>query len=1384
MKKALSLFLAFMMIFGIAAVGISEAPRSHAETAQSTFLENDFYYTVSDGKATVVDYADTLSTDGIIIPETLGGYPVTAIGKEAFRGCRCTSIKISATVTEIDNEAFAYDMPNLEAYYVDEANSVFSGDEYGVLYSKISGYTAIFAYPKNSSAKIYETKIDIGKYVLPFAFTEVKNLEEVYTRGPSNSRVENYAFYGAVDLKKVFIDDCVFVGEKAFANCEKLADINLDYDIKRIEPDAFENTALIKDKSKYDEDGVLILYDKYIVATLPEYDRESYSVGENIKAIAAGAFMWESLEEVCFYYGAPYMQSNPFYRCPNLKTFRISGGGKLSVDDNGVLRYNKYIVAYPNGRYETCYVMPSDTTQVYAYAFYNSPVQNFYIPSTVTKLDICALGADTVKNIYFGSNETKWATANLLDGDCADLPNAVDSATVHFNSYSAESHAVITKTNEKASCICGCETELDVSDGVYFENGFAYRIVNGKAEIVSCPDYITGEMVVPETIGGFTVSSIAGQAFALCKCTSISIPSGVESIAKSSGLWNEQPSGKTSIVSHITVSEDNNYYASEDGVLYNKDKTVLLLYPDCKSGNEFTVPEGVETIASDSFRDCPMLETLTIGGTVKTIEANACRNLFNLTTLNIESGVEYIGDHAFADSDLKNINLASGIKYIGRDVFEGCYLALFNDNYTNGVIELGEYITLVKDDSGKTEYTVPDGTTVIAAGAFKWSKTQKITIPASVVTIGEGAFTACPSLVEISVSEDNPYFCTDENGVLYNKDKTKLIAYPAGNKQACFFVPDSVTEIVPYAMDYNSILSNKYIPSSVSKIGKNALGTNSDMIIRYQSDAASFEQIDFAGETKYREFIINLVEENFDAPLDVEHKSVITVTDPTCTEKGVEAIACECGYVHKNYTPANGHKESSVDIIIKPATCTERSIYYRDCLVCGERAVTIYGLALGHKYDKITTPATCEQSGSTLYDCTRCDYSYTKSIAPKGHTFGKWEYDSGDKFSGICSLCNTAFKSINVSIMLDKTSIGIFTGDEEIITAEVTENLSDTLVFVSSDESVATVDANGTVKAVAPGTATITAMLSGTEISTACTVTVSAKSYPVDWMVGEDVYTVTTVAENGVIMPPEPPVMEGHEFVGWSPEIPDKMPSQGLAFTAVFNKVSKAENFDVSAIYAPDAFNEPVSLDVKEVEGDREPGGIYMVDGEYYVQVGLYNIKTVNENSEVVQPNEGYKVTIRLALPEAYADRKDFVVYHRFVDGRREQLSTKNGTLKVENGYLIFDVTQFSEFELFVEADKVTPSIKITSLPDKTVYACGEEIDLTGIRVVYTNSDGEKKVVSNIRHLSVSGYNSKEVGTQTVTVKYANCSDTFEVTVRYTFWQWIIKILTFGFFKF
>ena len=65
-------------------------------------------------------------------------------------------------------------------------------------------------------------------------------------------------------------------------------------------------------------------------------------------------------------------------------------------------------------------------------------------------------------------------------------------------------------------------------------------------------------------------------------------------------------------------------------------------------------------------------------------------------------------------------------------------------------------------------------------------------------SIGEGAFSGCSSLTEISVAEDNTVY-TSENGVLFDKAKTALLTYPAGKPKAEYVIPDSVTRIGTYA---------------------------------------------------------------------------------------------------------------------------------------------------------------------------------------------------------------------------------------------------------------------------------------------------------------------------------------------------------------------------------------------------------------------------------------------------------------------------------------------------------------------------------------------------------------------------------------------------------
>ena len=260
MKKALSLFLAIIIVFGIAAVGITEAPHFHVEATESTekisTTEGNFIFDTIQGCAIITDYTNKESTDEIIIPDTLGGCTVTGIDAEAFCGCMCTAITIPATVDYIAENAFAFDMPNLERYTVLEPNYNFSSYD-GVIYEDIHyGGIFVFAYPKNSPELTYTFKkgtVAVGE----FAFCEVQNLKEV-SFDSFVAGFLDYAFYNCTDLESIeFKYQTMIVGDKAFAGCTSLNDVYLSNSIDYFGCDAFEDTPFINDPGKYDEDGVL-----------------------------------------------------------------------------------------------------------------------------------------------------------------------------------------------------------------------------------------------------------------------------------------------------------------------------------------------------------------------------------------------------------------------------------------------------------------------------------------------------------------------------------------------------------------------------------------------------------------------------------------------------------------------------------------------------------------------------------------------------------------------------------------------------------------------------------------------------------------------------------------------------------------------------------------------------------------------------------------------------------------------------------------------------------------------------------------------------------------------------------------------------------------------
>ena len=210
---------------------------------------------------------------------------------------------------------------------------------------------------------------------------------------------------------------------------------------------------------------------------------------------------------------------------------------------------------------------------------------------------------------------------------------------------------------------------VPVSAGTYGD--LTYQItaemIACEVTITDCSTSATGEMIIPSEIEGYPVTRIGYRAFLDCSSlTSVTIPNSVTSIGDSAFWYCDSltsvtiPNSVTEIgynafnkcynLTEIVVSSGNPAYSNDaSGVLFNKEKTMLIQYPDGKKETSYVIPNSVTSIGYYVFSDCDSLTSVTIPNSVTRIGSDAFYGCDSLTSVTIPNSVTEIEYNAFRD---------------------------------------------------------------------------------------------------------------------------------------------------------------------------------------------------------------------------------------------------------------------------------------------------------------------------------------------------------------------------------------------------------------------------------------------------------------------------------------------------------------------------------------------------------------------------------------------------------------------------------------------------------------------------------------------------------------------------------------------------------------
>ena len=467
------------------------------------------------------------------------------------------------------------------------------------------------------------------------AFMNCKSLTSVQL--PSSVEIiYSYAFYECYNLTSVTMPGLIgFSGDQVFWGNSKLTSISLPKTFRSISDEMFRHMIGLTSIT-VDEDNELyksvdgVLYDKNITKIIgyPAKKGGVYKIPATITTVASGSFPNQlSMDELIVPATVTKIESNAFGDDTNIKKLTIEDGDTELTIGTGI---------------SSTWFSDGKGNEFYIYPMFRNTLSELYWgrPLKYSSSYSSPFAESRLNKVIFGEKITsipKYTFYNCWGLNTVDVKGGIGQwCSFDFTELGTSPFSFLE------------------ADGPIEESTPPQVLFNGSE--------LSGAVVIPDEV---TTIPSHGFQYGCTGITDLTLPAGLTSIADGAfkGL---------SSLSTIQLAATNTSFIVDDNVLYNKEKTKILCFPQLRSG-DYTMPASITEMGDYQFYNCVNLTGVTLPNTIKAIPQYAFAGCTSLTTFTIPASVETIGNHAFDGcASLTSLTIPASVESIYDYAFDNC----------------------------------------------------------------------------------------------------------------------------------------------------------------------------------------------------------------------------------------------------------------------------------------------------------------------------------------------------------------------------------------------------------------------------------------------------------------------------------------------------------------------------------------------------------------------------------------------------------------------------------------------------------------------------------------------------------------------------------------